>query len=113
MAEDWKDKLKTILDNQGGYTPEGVSCDENKELKSISKKECLTLFYERKGRAGKQATLISGFDADEKEISSVAAHLKKALGTGGSWRGGEILIQGDRRSDVRKILSEMGYKIKN
>jgi translation initiation factor SUI1 len=36
--------------------------------------------------------------------------MKRSLGTGGSARGGEILIQGDRRQDAFRFLTERGYK---
>ena len=36
--------------------------------------------------------------------------MKQKLGTGGSARGGEILIRGDRRNDVLKFLTAKGIK---
>ena len=41
----------------------------------------------------------------------LAASLKKRLGTGGSSRGGEILIQGDVAAKVLELLKADGYKI--
>lgn len=38
--------------------------------------------------------------------------MKNALGTGGSARGGEILIQGERREAVAQWLRSHGYKVK-
>ena len=47
-------------------------------------------------------------------MEQLAAKLKRRLGTGGSARGGEILIQGDRADDVLKALTDLGYKaVKN
>ena len=34
------------------------------------------------------------------------------LGCGGSARDGEILIQGDRTADCKKLLENLGYKVK-
>lgn len=65
---------------------------------------------ERKGRGGKTATIVSGFTIDDDAVASVAAALKKRLATGGSARGGEILIQGDRRADVIDALRALGFK---
>lgn len=66
---------------------------------------------ERKGRGGKTATIIAGFTIPDDEVAKIAATLKSRLGTGGSARGGEILIQGDRRDDAVRMLKEMGLKV--
>ena len=105
---DWQDSLKSFLDANPDL-PEG------EEIQVVETDECprqprLDIVLEKKGRAGKMATIVTGFIIDDEEISAIAAKLKSRLGTGGSARGGEILIQGDRRNDVLKLLSEMGYK---
>lgn len=106
MANDWQNALQSILDN--GNLPEGEELTQKSSpsAKSLPK---LTISKEKKGRAGKVATIISGFAPDD-DIQQIAATLKSRLGTGGSARGGEILIQGDRAADVRAILSQLGYK---
>ncbi len=106
--EDWQDSLKSFLDANPDL-PEG------EEIQVVETDECprqprLDIVLEKKGRAGKMATIVTGFIIDDEEVSAIAAKLKSRLGTGGSARGGEILIQGDRRNDVLKLLSEMGYK---
>jgi translation initiation factor 1 len=70
----------------------------------------LDIIFERKGRGGKTATIITGFTVSDDQVSDIAARLKRKLGAGGSARGGEILIQGDRRNDVLKLLTDMGLK---
>ncbi|MBQ4345142.1 MAG: translation initiation factor [Muribaculaceae bacterium] len=105
---DWQDSLKSFLDANPDL-PEG------EEIQVVETDECprqprLDIVLEKKGRAGKMATIVTGFIIDDEEVSAIAAKLKSRLGTGGSARGGEILIQGDRRNDVLKLLSEMGYK---
>ena len=65
---------------------------------------------ERKGRGGKQATIITGFTCDDEALKQVASTLKRALGVGGSARGGEILIQGDFRQRVLDELTALGFK---
>ena len=72
-----------------------------------------TLYYERKGRGGKEATIIVCPDTmTDDETAELGAALKKAIGTGGSIRGNEILLQGDRREALRKRLAAMGYRVK-
>ena len=70
----------------------------------------LNVQIERKGRAGKVATIVSGFTVDDDAVADIASSLKRTLGTGGSARGGEILIQGDRATDVVNALVKMGLK---
>lgn len=72
----------------------------------------LLVELDRKGRCGKEATIISGFTIDDEGVAKIASQLKSRLGTGGSSRGGEILIQGDRRQQVEPILSALGFKVK-
>jgi len=70
----------------------------------------LDIVLERKGRAGKQATIVTGFKCDDVALKQVASELKRHLGVGGSARGGEILIQGDFRQRVMQQLVQMGFK---
>lgn len=70
----------------------------------------LDIVLERKGRAGKQATIICGFTCSDARLAEIASQLKRALATGGSARAGEILIQGDRRADALRALTAMGLK---
>ena len=108
MDINWQDSLKSLLDSRN--LPEGDDVEIIKEdlPKQTGK---LQIAIEKKGRGGKVATIISGFTIDSNELESLAATLKSKLGTGGSARGGEILIQGERREDVRKLLKSLGYKI--
>lgn len=76
------------------------------------KHQPVTLFYERKGRGGKEATIIAGFDVDDIELAEIASTIKKRLGAGGSARDGEILVQGDRREALRQLLPKLGFKVK-
>lgn len=73
-------------------------------------KDKLQVVMERKGRGGKTATIIAGFTCSDAEVAEIARELKSRLGAGGSVRGGEILIQGDRRAEVVTLLRQKGFK---
>lgn len=104
---DWQQQLNQLRDS----LPEGdTTAAENETAETGTTHPRLDIILERKGRAGKQATIICGFTCDDDEVKEIASALKKALGTGGSARGGEILIQGDRRKDVLEALKSMGIK---
>ena len=102
---DWKDALSGLLPDD--YTPEPEAAPADEKPTQRGK---LTVQIERKGRAGKTATIVSGFTLADDEVSRIASQLKQKLGKGGSARGGEILIQGDCREAVVDALRAMGFK---
>lgn len=109
MADNWFDKLAAIKDSlpQGSDAEiEGIEDLRNVPTNSF----CLDIILEKKGRAGKVATIITGWQGTDEDLSEFAAAMRKKLATGGSTRGGEILIQGDRRKDVVAFLNTKGYK---
>lgn len=113
MAIDWKDALNALKDS--GAIPVDDTPEPGPALATDSpvQKEPLRVIIDRKGRKGKTATIIEGFNENDEALEQLAKNLKQRLGTGGSARGGEILIQGDRKNDVTGILRSLGYKIKN
>lgn len=104
MTGDWRDALRN-LDLPDG--PEIPPAEESSQRSA--RKPKIVVSFERKGRGGKQATILSGFDCDERELEETASQLKRRLACGGSARGGEILLQGDRRESVHALLREIGY----
>ncbi|MDE6853528.1 MAG: translation initiation factor [Muribaculaceae bacterium] len=109
----WLDSLAALRGTMGDVPADETSSDncDNPPVKS-EQNRCprLDIILERKGRAGKSATIVSGFTLSDEAVSDLASRMKRALGTGGSARGGEILVQGDRRKDVLEFLTSNGYK---
>ncbi len=109
-SNDWQGALGALLNS--GSLPEGETPEPAAPAPTAKKPaDRLTIAYERKGRGGKEVTIISGFTLPAPELEALASKIKSALGTGGSARGGEILVQGDRREKVRDFLRKQGYKI--
>ena len=114
FQQDWRDALGSLADTFPNNDADGTA-DANADTDAVLEPSQTTpvhIALERKGRAGKMATILFGFTIPEDDIKELAAEIKRALGCGGSARGGEILIQGDRVDDCRRMLSEKGYKVK-
>lgn len=107
---DWKDALSSLR----GELPEGENNEQQTSTEAGTKEKKrgkLHIVIERKGRKGKTATIIEGFEETDAEIEEIARELKQKIGTGGSARGGEILLQGDWRERATELLKAKGYKI--
>lgn len=113
MNIDLQSALQDFLDRNPDL-PEGDDNDvsaENADTRPAAvSADRLDIILEKKGRGGKKATIITGFTGSDSELAELASALKRKLATGGSARGGEILIQGDRRNDVLATLNSLGYK---
>lgn len=119
MAEDFRDALRALLhDSDPGDSAPSDGAPVVQEpvvsTKNEEKGARLDIFFEKKGRGGKKATIVAGFPdtMSDEAIEELASRLKQRLGAGGSARGGEILIQGDRRADLKKVLETLGWKVR-
>jgi translation initiation factor 1 len=66
--------------------------------------------YEK--RKGKPTTIISGYEGDDEDFKVLAKEIKSKLAVGGSFKDSEIIIQGDYRDKIMKLLQEKGFKTK-
>ncbi|MBO7192549.1 MAG: translation initiation factor [Bacteroidales bacterium] len=111
MAEnDWKKRLGVVFSTNPDFNYEEVAEEEPQTLDPS--KQNLIVSIDRKGRAGKQVTLVTGFIGTSDDLADLGRILKVKCGVGGSAKDGEITIQGDFRDRVVTLLKGMGYKAK-
>ena len=111
MADnDWKKRLGVVFSTNPDFT---YTQEEEEQVQTLEpSRQNLIVAIDRKGRAGKQVTLITGFVGTDEDLADLGRTLKVRCGVGGSAKDGEITIQGDFRDRVVSLLKEMGYKAK-
>ncbi len=111
MADnDWKKRLGVVFSTNPDFTYEEETEQEPATLEP--EKQNLIVSIDRKGRGGKQVTLVTGFVGSAEDLAELGRTLKVKCGVGGTAKDGEITIQGDFRDRVTALLKEMGYKAK-
>src|SRR5262249_33627161 len=68
---------------------------------------------DRKRRAGKTVTVISGLRHDPATLQTLLTTLKQRCGAGGALKDGELESQGAHRERVAAVLAGLGYKVKH
>lgn len=63
---------------------------------------------ERKGRGGKEATVIEKLGLRPAELETWCRELKQAMGCGGVVDGDAIVLQGDLRTRLPEVLTKRG-----
>lgn len=76
-------------------------------------KQNLRVFLDRKQRAGKSVTLISGYVGGKEDLDNLGKFIKQKCGVGGSVKDGIIIIQGDFKARILELLLSEGYKAKS
>ena len=111
MADnDWKKRLGVVFSTNPDFVYEEEAEDEPATI--APEKQNLIVSIDRKGRGGKQVTLVTGFVGTSDDLSDLGRTLKVTCGVGGNVKDGEIVIQGDFRDRVVSLLKDMGYRAK-
>lgn len=111
MADnDWKKRLGVVFSTDPDFNYEEESEEEPQTLEPS--RQNLIVSIDRKGRGGKQVTLVTGFVGTSDDLAELGRTLKVKCGVGGSAKDGEITIQGDFRDRVVALLKDMGYRAK-
>lgn len=114
MADnDWKKRLGVVFSTNPDYdyaTEPDISAAEPDTLPP--ERQRLHVRMERAGRKGKTVTLVEGFVGTGDDLVTLSKMLKTKLSTGGSAKNGEIVLQGDRVDETKRLLRAAGYGVK-
>lgn len=105
---DWKSRLGTVYSTDPDFRYETETATEQEIL--APEKQRLRVALDRRNRGGKQVTIVADFVGSDDSLKELCKLLKQKCGVGGSAKEGEIIIQGDLRDKIVRILTEAGYK---
>ena len=109
MADnDWKKRLGVVFSTN----PDFAYTEQQEEVQQTLEpsRQRLVVSIDRRCRAGKQVTLVSGFVGSDEDLAELGRKLKIKCGVGGTAKNGEITIQGDFRDRITSLLNEVGYR---
>lgn len=89
--------------------PDFVFEEEEETVTLEPAKQNLRVLLDKKQRAGKKVTLVTGFQGSAFDLAALGKELKTACGVGGSVKVGEIIIQGDFRERIVNLLIQKGF----
>ncbi len=78
-------------------------------IKEIEKEEAAIVISQEIRKYRKPVTVISGLQ-ERKDLKEITKQLKTKIGTGGTFKEGQIILQGDHREATKSLLAEMGFK---
>lgn len=78
-------------------------------IKEIEKGETSIVITKDVRKFRKPVTVVSGLQ-DSHNAKDVTRQLKTGIGTGGTFKDGQIILQGDHREITKTMLVKMGFK---
>jgi translation initiation factor 1 len=90
-----------------GELPQGPPPRESEKPKGPAR---AVVRMERKGRGGKEVTVVEQLELRPPELESWLKALKNALGCGGAIEGATLVLQGDQRKRLPDLLTARGVR---
>jgi len=105
---DLSDQLKNLFPE---HTPE-ESTSEDLPIEDTLWIQDDPMICKYEKRKGKPITIIEGYTGEDSDFKQLAKEIKKMLSVGGSFKNGQIIIQGDYRDKIMSYLKDKGFKTK-
>lgn len=102
---DFKDQLKNLF-------PEHIESEEPEVEKSTIWLQDDPIICKYEKRKGKPITILEGYTGATEDFKILAKEIKTKLSVGGSFKDDKIIIQGDYRDKIMKMLKEKGFNVK-
>jgi translation initiation factor 1 len=64
-------------------------------------------------RYGREVTIIEGIEEKEPELAKIASKLKSSCACGGTVKENAIILQGDHRNKIKRLLARLGFPEEN
>jgi len=90
-----------------GELPQGPAPRQQPEPKGPAR---AVVRMERKGRGGKEVTVVEQLELKPSQLEQWLKDLKGALGCGGAVENGTLVLQGDQRKRLPALLEARGVR---
>ncbi|CAH8285750.1 translation initiation factor 1 [Mariniflexile fucanivorans] len=104
---DLQDQLKNLFPDH--IQEEPVEDSENTSKIWMQDDPILCKYEKRKG---KPITILEGYTGATDDFKILAKEIKTKLSVGGSFKDDKIIIQGDYRDKIMKMLKDKGFNVK-
>ena len=94
-----------------GELEEVCECAPHAKPRTAPASQTVRVQVEKRKR-GKLMTVVRGLAAGENDLPGLLSQLKNLCGAGGTVKDDQLEIQGDHLERVRKVLAEIGYRVK-
>ena len=104
---DLQDQLKNLFPDHKQEEP--IESSENTSKIWMQEDPILCKYEKRKG---KPITILEGYTGASDDFKILAKEIKTKLSVGGSFKDDKIIIQGDYRDKIMKMLKDKGFNVK-
>ena len=82
-------------------------------FQEISKESQVIKVSSVKKKFGKKYTVIEGLEGKGIDVKQLAKTLKSKFACGGTYKDGQVELQGDYRKQIKSVLVDQGFEAEN